>query len=352
MCVDDGVTGACTALGCAEPSVLCNPDPAPEMLYVMKGERSSAILDLHHDSASDTGLRFEDVNWRRHLSSLKPVGLTCLLGARDASTNAGTMASRRRSHGGPPRRRHSNGNQGTATTAIAAAAAAGAEADTGTGTPAASGAVVGFPRRRRSFHTDSGVVGGDGVASSRRRLRSNSTTPALLASTRTAPLPRSHPSATTLLPPRRRGGSSYDTSPVLTAVTEGDAVATLALGNSNVQGQSSPARGYAFPVLVLVFHTRVRTYVTCPRGMCVCVCCVCAGEASSWIAVLRQRAVFPPCAELVPSRIASLGISPSCGLAEYAGWLAAASGLSSLSSRVRSCSLCVIDCAGEFGECI
>ena len=275
VCVDDGVAGACTALGCAEPSVLCNPDPAPEMLYVMKGERSSAILDLHHDSASDTGLRFEDVNWRRHLSSLKPVGLTCLLGARDASTNAGTMASRRRSHGGPPRRRQSNGNQGTATTAIAAAAA-GAEADTGTGTPAASGAVVGFPRRRRSFHTDSGVVGGDGVASSRRRLRSNSTTPALLASTRTAPLPRSHPSATTLLPPRRRGGSSYDTSPVLTAVTEGDAVATLALGNSNVQGQSSPARGYAFPVLVLVFHALMRTYVTCPRGMCVCVCCVCA----------------------------------------------------------------------------
>jgi hypothetical protein len=36
------------------------------------------VLDLH-TLASEKGVHFEDTQWWTHLSSLKPIGLTCLL---------------------------------------------------------------------------------------------------------------------------------------------------------------------------------------------------------------------------------------------------------------------------------
>lgn len=66
--------GAVTMLCILDDEVICEPVPTVSELYLLEDEQST-VLDLHHEN----GLKFEDPNWRRHLSCLKPIGLSILL---------------------------------------------------------------------------------------------------------------------------------------------------------------------------------------------------------------------------------------------------------------------------------
>jgi hypothetical protein len=96
-------------------STVAEPDPVVENIMLLKGEKGSVIVDLHADDTSPTGVRFDQPHWKRHLQSLKPVGLACMLNqplsissaassapapamvagtaANDAPTNTGTARS-------------------------------------------------------------------------------------------------------------------------------------------------------------------------------------------------------------------------------------------------------------------
>ncbi len=58
---------------------------------LLKGETGSAIVDLHADDTSPTGVRFDQPNWKHHLQSLKPLGLACMLNLRDLSAEVGAV---------------------------------------------------------------------------------------------------------------------------------------------------------------------------------------------------------------------------------------------------------------------
>lgn len=79
--------GSATVFCCADRSTVSDPDPVVENVLLLKGETGSTIIDLHADDASPTGVRFDDGRWKRHIASLKPVGLACLLNSREASAN-------------------------------------------------------------------------------------------------------------------------------------------------------------------------------------------------------------------------------------------------------------------------
>lgn len=51
---------------CADRGTVTEPQPVVENVMILKGANSSAIVDLHADDASPTGVRFDDKNWRRH----------------------------------------------------------------------------------------------------------------------------------------------------------------------------------------------------------------------------------------------------------------------------------------------
>eukprot|EP00939_MAST-03C_sp_MAST-3C-sp1_P001304 g1304.t1 len=78
--------GSVTALCCIDSSVVCESDPLVEEICVQKEDvgdiRDRLIIDLHRDENSASGVRFEDTDWKQHLSSLKPLGLACMLNSR------------------------------------------------------------------------------------------------------------------------------------------------------------------------------------------------------------------------------------------------------------------------------
>ena len=71
-----------TVFACADRSTVTDPHPVVESVMLLKGEAGSAIIDLHSDDASPSGIRFDDGGWHRHIQSLKPVALACLLNSR------------------------------------------------------------------------------------------------------------------------------------------------------------------------------------------------------------------------------------------------------------------------------
>ncbi|RYE99990.1 MAG: hypothetical protein EOO41_00180, partial [Methanobacteriota archaeon] len=85
--------GASTVFTCTDRNTVTEVDPVVETVMLLKGETGSAIIDLHTDDASAQGLRFDDRNWRLHLSSLKPVGLACLLNAGAHAAEGHSSAS-------------------------------------------------------------------------------------------------------------------------------------------------------------------------------------------------------------------------------------------------------------------
>ena len=77
--------GSVTAMCCVDPEVVCESEPLIEEMCVQKEDDEMSgrvILDLHRDMNSRSGIRFEDTQWTRHLASLKPLGLCCLLNSQ------------------------------------------------------------------------------------------------------------------------------------------------------------------------------------------------------------------------------------------------------------------------------
>jgi len=63
---------------------LSYPFPSIEQLFFIDREGKSVILDVEENAQNPNGIRFEDNDWKNHLSSLKPLGLNLLL-----NTNCG-----------------------------------------------------------------------------------------------------------------------------------------------------------------------------------------------------------------------------------------------------------------------
>jgi hypothetical protein len=78
--------GAATVFCCADRNTVTEHNLAVENVMLLQGENSSAIIDLHTDETSPTGIRFDDKNWQRHINSLKPIGLACMLNSRQYPT--------------------------------------------------------------------------------------------------------------------------------------------------------------------------------------------------------------------------------------------------------------------------
>eukprot|EP00941_MAST-03F_sp_MAST-3F-sp1_P004610 g4610.t1 len=85
--------GSITVLCCADIEAVRDRTPLVEEVCIKK-ENSSytygkgavddgryTILDLHPDPESSNKVKFESIQWRRHLSSLKPLGISCMLHA-------------------------------------------------------------------------------------------------------------------------------------------------------------------------------------------------------------------------------------------------------------------------------
>ena len=98
--------GAVTRVCIVDSSMLCEPQLTADEIFLLKGDSTEApvydgargtagskIIDLHPDSSSASGLRFEDPHWRDHLASLKPIGLTCMLRASGSRPNWADWAS-------------------------------------------------------------------------------------------------------------------------------------------------------------------------------------------------------------------------------------------------------------------
>jgi len=83
-CVLDAIDriGSVTAMCCVDPEVVCESEPLIEEMCVQKEDDGRLILDIHRDVNSRSGIRFEDTQWTRHLASLKPLGLCCLLNSQ------------------------------------------------------------------------------------------------------------------------------------------------------------------------------------------------------------------------------------------------------------------------------
>ena len=60
--------------------------------FFAQGETGSTIIDLHADDTSPTGVRFDDSRWKTHIGSLKPVGLACVLNARETAVACARVA--------------------------------------------------------------------------------------------------------------------------------------------------------------------------------------------------------------------------------------------------------------------
>lgn len=67
-----------TAFCCLDEQVVLDPTPTVEEIMLLQGENTATIVDLC-DGPGNT-VAFEGASWQRHLSSLKPLALACLLG--------------------------------------------------------------------------------------------------------------------------------------------------------------------------------------------------------------------------------------------------------------------------------
>lgn len=90
--------GSVTAMCCVDADVVCESEPLIEEICVEKEDTNGRlILDLHRDEKSR--IRFEDTEWNRHLASLKPLGLCCLLNAQLTIRNVNMSNSSLKSSG-------------------------------------------------------------------------------------------------------------------------------------------------------------------------------------------------------------------------------------------------------------
>lgn len=78
--------GVITTFCCSDKNTVCESEPTVENVMLLKGQTGSVFIDLHADETSPTGIRFDDKNWKNHISALKPVGLACLVNARQVDS--------------------------------------------------------------------------------------------------------------------------------------------------------------------------------------------------------------------------------------------------------------------------
>jgi len=72
--------GMTTAFCCLDERTVLAPLPSVEELVLLKGDQKARVLDLYHKL--DGRVNFENSDWKDHLSSLKPIALSCLFSAR------------------------------------------------------------------------------------------------------------------------------------------------------------------------------------------------------------------------------------------------------------------------------
>ena len=117
--------GAVTVFAATDKETVCDPEPTVEAVMLLKGERESAVIDLHEDDTSPSGVRFEGQHWKRHMNSLKPLGLACALSAvRAPRTHAGLAQLNKESIARATALRTREEKKAEVTAALEAAAAA------------------------------------------------------------------------------------------------------------------------------------------------------------------------------------------------------------------------------------
>jgi len=92
-----------TTVCCLDEQVVLAPWPTVEEIAFLRGDEQLTVLDLYE--GRDGSISFEDPNWHRNLTSLKPIALACALGTDE--TMQGNLRKRQRVSSASGYQRHS-----------------------------------------------------------------------------------------------------------------------------------------------------------------------------------------------------------------------------------------------------